>query len=167
MLRPHGWSKTRCWRVYTQLRLNLPWRCKRRLPERIRDRLALPPAANHTWSVDFMADALWSRRRFRTFNVNDDFNRESMHIEIDIGLPAVRIIRALDELVERRGAPCRLRLDNSPEFISAALKPWVQRHAVELLYIPFWKADPECVHRALQLHVPHRGALSLRVHQRG
>jgi transposase-like protein len=28
-----------------------------------------------------MADALWSGRRFRTFNVNDDFNRESLRIE--------------------------------------------------------------------------------------
>ena len=71
-----------------------------------------------------MADALWSGRRFRTFNVNDDFNRESL-----------RAIRALDELVELRGAPQRLRLDNGPEFISAALRQWAQRHGVELLHI--------------------------------
>jgi putative transposase len=134
-LRPRGWGKTRCWRVYRQLRLNLPRRGKRRLPERIRDPLAVPPAANHTWSADFMADALWSGRRFRTFNVNDDFNRESMRIEIDTSLPAVRVIRALDELVEVRGAPRRLRLDNGPEFISAALKAWARHHGVELIHI--------------------------------
>ena len=35
-----------------------------------------------------MADALWSGRRFRTFNVIDDFNREALRIEIDPSLPA-------------------------------------------------------------------------------
>ena len=134
-LRPHGWGKTRCWRVYTRLRLNLPRRGKRRLPERIRDPLEIPATANHTWSADFMADALWSGRRFRTFNVNDDFNRESMRIEIDTSLPSARVIRALDELVELRGAPRRLRLDNGPEFISVALKLWAENHGVELVHI--------------------------------
>ena len=69
-----------------------------------------------------MSDALWSGRRFRTFNVNDDFNRESLRIEIDTSLPAVRVIRALDELIETRGKPKRLRLDNGPEFVSTTLK---------------------------------------------
>lgn len=45
------------------------------------------------------------------------------------------MIRALDELVELRGAPRRLRLDNGPEFISAALRQWADRHRVELLHI--------------------------------
>lgn len=134
-LRPQGWGKTRAWRVYTALRLNLPRRGKRRLPDRIREPLERPQVANHTWSADFMADALWSGRRFRTFNVNDDFNRESMKIEIDSSLPSARVIRALDELVELRGSPKRLRLDNGPEFISAALQQWAQRHGVTLVHI--------------------------------
>ncbi len=92
-LRPQGWGKTCAWRVYTALKLNLPRRGKRRLPDRIRAPLEIPQAANHTWSADFMSDALWSGRRFRTFNINDDFNRESMKIEIDTSLPSARVIR--------------------------------------------------------------------------
>ena len=134
-LRPQGFGKTRAWRVYLRLKLNLPRRGKRRLPDRIREPLEIPLKANHTWSADFMVDALWSGRRFRTFNVNDDFNRESMKIEIDSSLPSARVIRALDELVEVRGAPLRLRLDNGPEFISAALKDWAQRQGVMLIHI--------------------------------
>ena len=57
---------------------------------------------------------------FRTFNVLDDFNREALGIEIDTNLPAARIVRALDELVELRGKPRALRIDNGPEFISEA-----------------------------------------------
>lgn len=133
---PQGFGKTRSWRVYVALKLyNLPRRGKRRLPHRIRKPLETPDHANHTWSVDFMVDALWSGRSFRTFNVNDDFNRESLRIEIDTSLPAKRVIRALDELVEMRGAPQRLRLDNGPEFISAALRQWAFQNGVELLHI--------------------------------
>lgn len=105
------------------------------LPARIREPLLLPVLANHTWSADFMADALWSGRRFRTFNVIDDFNRESLRIEIDTSLPALRVIRALDELIELRGKPRRLRLDNGPELISQALADWAQRHRVDLVFI--------------------------------
>ena len=134
-LRARGWGKTRAWRVYVGLRLNRPRRGKRRLPERIRDPLQIPMTANDTWSADFMSDALWSGRRFRTFNVNDDFNRESLRIEIDTSLPSQRVVRALDELIELRGAPRRLRLDNGPEFISATLRQWALHHRVELVHI--------------------------------
>ncbi len=47
-----------------------------------------------------MSDALWSGRKFRTFNVIDEFNREALRIEIDTSPPAARVIRALNELVE-------------------------------------------------------------------
>jgi putative transposase len=82
-----------------------------------------------------MADALWSGRRFRTFNVLEDFNREALRIEIDTNLPARRVVRALDELVELRGAPAVLRVDNGPEFMSDQLQKWARRHGVELRFI--------------------------------
>jgi putative transposase len=55
----------------------------------------VPARPNEVWSVDFMSDALWSGRRFRTFNVIDDFNREALRIEVDTSPPAPRIVRAL------------------------------------------------------------------------
>ena len=61
-----------------------------------------------------MSDALWSGRRFRTFNVLDDLNREALRIEIDTSLPAARVVRALEALVELRGRPRCLRMDNGP-----------------------------------------------------
>lgn len=92
------WGKTWLWRVYTQLKLNLPRRGKKRLPDRIAQPLEIPEYPNDTWSADFMSDALWSGRRFRTFNVLDDCSREALRIEIDTSLPAARVIRALNEL---------------------------------------------------------------------
>jgi putative transposase len=82
-----------------------------------------------------MSDALWSGRRFRTFNVIDDFDREALHVEIDTNLPTARIVRALDHLVLIRGTPQRLRLDNGPELVSEALQRWAKRRGVELAFI--------------------------------
>ncbi len=110
-------------------------RAKRRLPERVKVPLAIPARQNEVWSADFMADALWSGRRFRTFNVIDDYNREVLRIEIDTSLPAKRIVRALDELVELRGKPAALRLDNGPELVSDVLEQWARRHGIERLFI--------------------------------
>jgi putative transposase len=129
------WGKTVLWRIYCELKLNLPRRGKKRLPERIREPLEVPLLPNETWSADFMADSLWSGRRFRTFNVLDDFNREALRIEIDTSLPAARVVRALDELIEVRGKPRRLRMDNGPEFVSKVLADWAERNGVTLQFI--------------------------------
>jgi len=130
-----GFGKCRLYRLYRALRLNVKRKGKRRLPARVKEPLVIPECPNETWSADFMSDALWSGRRFRTFNVIDDFNREALCIEIDTNLPAVRIVRALDELVLMRGTPQRLRLDNGPELVSGALERWARRHGVELAFI--------------------------------
>ena len=114
-LRSQGWGKTRACRVYTALKLNLPRRGKRRLPDRIREPLEIPQEANHTWSADFMADALWSGRRFRTFNVNDDFNRESIKIEIDSSLFAfMRISDEKFRICIEQSLPVRAQADHGP-----------------------------------------------------
>jgi putative transposase len=49
--------------------------------------------------MDFMSDALFCGRRFRTFNVVDDYNREALAIEIDLSLPAPRVIQVLERIV--------------------------------------------------------------------
>jgi putative transposase len=114
-LRAEGFGKCRLYRVYRALRLNIKRRGKRRLPARVKVPLLIPAEPNEVWSADFMADALWSGRRFRTFNVLEDFNREALRIEIDTNLPARRVVRALEELIELRGPPAVLRVDNGPE----------------------------------------------------
>ncbi|PJE79339.1 hypothetical protein CI610_01691 [invertebrate metagenome] len=74
-------------------------------------------------------------RRFRTFNVVDDFNREALAIEIDLGLPAARVIRVLERIIDQRGYPIKLRMDNGPEFISTALADWAEKHDIHLEFI--------------------------------
>lgn len=79
------------------------------MPVRNPSPLVTPEALNQSWSVDFMHDALVCGRRFRTFNVVDDFNREALSIEIDLNLPALRVVRVLDRIAANRGYPVMLR----------------------------------------------------------
>lgn len=132
----HPWNAKRIRRVYKALKLHLRRRGKKRLPTRVKEPLAVPAAANECWSADFMSDALYSGRRFRTFNVMDDFNREGLGIEIDTSIPGERVVRALDGISQQRGAlPARIRLDNGPEFICTALASWASSRGVRLQFI--------------------------------
>ncbi|WP_257003518.1 integrase core domain-containing protein, partial [Xanthomonas vasicola] len=90
---------------------------------------------NAGWSIDFMSDALWDGRRFRTFNVIDDFSREALAIEVDLNLPAARVIRTLERIAAWRGYPGKLRLDNGPEFVALALAEWAERKGIALDFI--------------------------------
>jgi len=71
----------------------------------------------------------------KLFNVIDDFNREGLTIEADFSLPALRVIRALDQVIEWRGKPKRIRSDNGPEYISELLKAWAAKHNIILDFI--------------------------------
>lgn len=82
-----------------------------------------------------MGDTLYNGRCYRTLNVLDEGNRECLAIEIDTSLPSVRVIALLDQLATIHGAPERLRCDNGPEFISAALARWCEEHGVALHHI--------------------------------
>jgi putative transposase len=69
------------------------------------------------------------------FNVIDDFNREGLAIDVDLSLPAERVKRSLDQIIEWRGKPKKIRSDNGPEYISHILANWAKEHDIELLCI--------------------------------
>lgn len=129
------WNHKRIYRVYTDLKLNVRRRYRKRLPARIKSPLVQPEGPNNTWSVDFMSDTLWDGRRFRLLNIVDDYNREVIHIEADTSLPTTRLIRVLEYLNEFRGLPQIIRVDNGPEFISCKLDIWCKAHNTDLLFI--------------------------------
>lgn len=129
------WNHKRVHRVYCDLNLNIRRKGKRRLPSRNPASLQVPESFNQCWSIDFMSDALWCGRKFRTFNVIDDFNREVLAIEIDLNLPAQRIIRVMDRVASWRGYPLKIRMDNGPELTSVRLAEWAENNGVELEFI--------------------------------
>jgi putative transposase len=87
--------------------------------------------------MDFTHDG-WGRRgggRFRTLNIVDDYTRECLAIEVDVSLPAARVTRVLDQLLETRGTPEVIVVDNGPEFASRALDGWAYDNKVGLRFI--------------------------------
>ncbi len=113
----YGWNYKRVYRIYCELELNL----------RIKP--------NETWSMDFMADQLSDERSIRTLNVLDDFNREGLCIEVDFSLPAERVVRSLNQIIEWRGQPQVIRVDNGPEYISGTLMAWAEKRGIWLEHI--------------------------------
>ena len=58
-------------------------------------------------------------RQFRLLNVLDDFNREGLGIEADFLLPADRVVRALNQIIELRGRPLAIRVGATAPNMSA------------------------------------------------
>lgn len=96
----YGWNHKRVYRIYCELALNLRIKPKKRLKRDKPEPLAVPDRPNETWSMDFMADQLADGRSIRTLNVLDDFNREGLCIEVDFSLPAERVVRSLNQIIE-------------------------------------------------------------------
>ena len=131
----YPWNHKRVYRIYCELELNLRIKPKKRLVREKPESLAVPEAINDVWSMDFMHDQLSDGRSFRLFNVIDDFNREGLGIEVDFSLPAERVIRSLEQIIEWRGQPSALRCDNGPEYISGALQAWAEKKSIRVDYI--------------------------------
>lgn len=133
-LRP-DWNHKRIYRVYKAMQLNLRRAAKRRLPKRERVALYVPRRPDTVWSMDFMSDALACGKRFRTFNVVDDFNREALHIEVDTSINSSRLVRVFEQLKRDHGLPQVLRSDNGPEFLGETLTAWAKANGVAIQYI--------------------------------
>ena len=135
-------------------------KAKRRLPNKNPLPISVPESINQCWFIDFMSDSLYCGRKYRTFNVVDDFNREALAIEVDLNLPAARVIRVLDRIASWRGYPAKLRMDNGPEFISVKLADWAEYHDVELEFIqpgkPFQNSYVERFNRTFRNEVLDR-----------
>jgi len=131
----YRYNHKRVYRIYCELKLNLRIKPRKRLPRREARKLEQPCAANFSWSMDFMSDSLSNGKKFRTLNVIDDFNRESLAIEIDYSLTSHRVTRVLDNIAIYRGYPKCIRVDNGPEFVSQTLNDWAKEHDVSIIYI--------------------------------
>lgn len=129
------WNHKRVRRIYRMMKLNIRRRAKKRLPDRVKQPLVIPSAPDQTWSIDFMSDALVDGRKFRMLNVIDDYNRESLAIEVDTSLPSLRVVRVLTRLINQRHKPVHIRVDNGPEFISHKLQQWCDENKITLQYI--------------------------------
>jgi putative transposase len=132
----HGWKVSigRVHRLCQQERLTVP-RLKRK---RLRGLAPINPLLtrpNQEWSLDFVTDSLASGRVLRVLTVVDSFTRECPVIEVNTGISGQQVTRALDRVIEQRGAPTALRCDNGPEFTSRHFIGWCEEKKIAVNYI--------------------------------
>jgi putative transposase len=90
---------------------------------------------NESWSMDFMSDQLYDGRRIRLLTLVDNFNRESLAIEVGEHIGSDRVVEVLNKLGKLRELPKRIQVDNGPEFISKRLDQWAYFNRIELDFI--------------------------------
>jgi putative transposase len=90
---------------------------------------------NESWSMDFMSDALYDGQKIKLLTLVDNFTRESLAIEVAWRLGGHGVVATLMQVVEEKGLPKSIRIDNGPEFTSKVLDQWAYLNGVELDFI--------------------------------
>jgi len=135
LLRREGWPANHklVYRLYKEealgLRRKLP---RRRVSAARRENVPVPSRCNETWSMDFMADQLYSGRPIRILTIVDSYSRESLALRVGYRLTGEDVAGVLNEVVRQRGIPTRIRVDNGTEFTSQAMDQWAYWHGVTL-----------------------------------
>lgn len=71
---------------------------------------------NEIWVMDFVSDALFNGKRFRSLTVVDAYTRECLAIHVDQGIKGEQVVDVMDRLLFQRGMPPdKIRLDNCPD----------------------------------------------------
>jgi len=140
LLQNEGWrvNHKRVERVWRQEGLKVPARQPKRGRLWLKDGSCLrlkPEFPNHVWSYDFMLERTHDGRSFRILNVIDEFTRESLAVKVQRHLGHEQVQECLTQLFCERGVPVHLRSDNGPEFIANALREWLNKLSVRLLFI--------------------------------
>ena len=137
LLRREGMAinRKRVYRLYRLDGLAVRRRKRKRAARIPRGIVSQPWRRGEAWAMDFMQDTLANGRRFRTLNILDTVTRECLRIEVDTSLPGARVVRVLEQLLERHGTPRQITVDNGPEFTGQALDAWAYRRGVQLDFI--------------------------------
>lgn len=80
--------------------------------------------------MDFMCDVLVNKRRSRTLNLIEYYNREAMAVEAAYTMPAIRVTQILERTIDEQDKPKFIRVDNGPEFNSKEFKDWCESKGI-------------------------------------
>ena len=87
---------------------------------------------NDLWGMDFVSDALFDGRRFRTLTIVDHFTYECLGIVVDQSLRGAHVAEAMTRLVAERGLPTAIKVDNGSEFAGKIMDRRAYENGVEL-----------------------------------
>jgi transposase InsO family protein len=122
-------------RLYTQEKLQVRRRRRKKIPPSDRQPLIRPSVANEVWSMDFVFDRVASGRAIKCLVVVDDATHEAVAVIPAHSIGGDHLVQLLDEVCARRGKPGVIRTDNGKEFTGKALLTWAHRNGVALRLI--------------------------------
>jgi putative transposase len=102
-------------------------------------------------------------RAFRLLNVLDDFNREGLGIEVDFSLPAERVIRNLNRIIEWHGKPETIRVPSRDYAAHNPAGQWIIALNIAVAscwnglrnkVLPSSTSNPESRSRTPTCHIP-------------
>lgn len=135
MLRREGWrdNHKRVHRLYKLEGLSLRHcRPRRSRSARRRQPKMVATTPNELWGMDFVSDALFDGRRFRSLAVVDHFTHECLDIVVDQSLRGEHVAEAMARLVAQRGKPGAIKVDSGSEFAGKVMDRWAYENGVEL-----------------------------------
>lgn len=127
-------NKKRTYRIYTEEKLQVRTKKRKKL-QRPRVPMSVPSRVNERWSMDFVSDQLFNGRRFRVFNIIDDYSREMIDQLVSVSISGNRVARFLNDLAQSRPLPKSIVCDNGTEFTSKAMFFWSAENNVKLDFI--------------------------------
>ena len=89
----------------------------------------------HVWSYEFVFDRTEDGRQLKFLPILDEFTRESLSIEVERSITGSYVVDTLAYLFDVHGSPEFISSDNGPEFITQAVKDWLEVSGVQTLYI--------------------------------
>ena len=134
-LQMEGWevNHKRVYRLYCeeslQMRKKKP---KRRVQAKRRQAPIEINAKNDCWSMDFVADQLFTGEKLRTLTILDMFTRQSPQIGVGFFYKSIVVVKSLEKAVKIYGKPKVIRVDHGPEFIATELDLWAYSNNVIL-----------------------------------
>lgn len=128
-------SPSRAYRLWKQHKLQVPKKRRRRRLAAARPRPNPATGTNQVWAYDFVFDACANGQKLKCLTVVDEWTREALAIDVAGSIRSGRVIEVLSKLISVRGAPCVIRSDNGPEFVSLAVLGWLSRAGIDTAFI--------------------------------
>jgi len=122
-------------RLYTQEKLQIRRRKRKKVPVSERQPLERPSAANEVWSMDFVFDRVASGRSLKILGIVDDGTHEAIAVCPQHAIGGDHLVRILERICAIRGYPKIIRSDNAKEFTGRAMLTWAHEHGVTLRLI--------------------------------
>lgn len=97
--------------------------------------LVVPALPMTTWALDFVHDKLSNGNKIRCLTIIDEFNRESISIQIDRRINSIKLVKMLNELKFTYGLPKSIRSDNGKEFTATITQQWAIDNNIQWIFI--------------------------------